>query len=37
MREQAVLGMENVKKTLEAAGCGMKDVVSATRRRGDRS
>ena len=31
MREQAVLTMENLKKTLEAAGCGMKDVVSATR------
>ena len=34
MREQAVLAMENLKKTLEAAGCGMKDVVSAARRRG---
>jgi len=31
MNEQAVLAMENLKKTLEAAGCGMKDVVSATR------
>ncbi len=31
MREQAVLVMENLKKTLEAAGCGMKDIVSATR------
>ena len=31
MREQAVLAMENLKKTLEAAGCAMKDVVSATR------
>ncbi len=31
MREQAVLTMENLKKTLEAAGCGMKNVVSATR------
>jgi 2-iminobutanoate/2-iminopropanoate deaminase len=31
MREQAVLAMENLKKTLEAAGCTMKDVVSATR------
>jgi 2-iminobutanoate/2-iminopropanoate deaminase len=31
MREQAVLAMENLKKTLEAAGCGMKDLVSATR------
>ena len=31
MREQAVLAMENLKKTLEAAGCAMRDVVSATR------
>ena len=31
MREQAVLAMENLKKTLEAAGCSMTDVVSATR------
>jgi len=31
MREQAVLAMENLKLTLEAAGCAMKDVVSATR------
>ena len=31
MREQAVLAMENLKKTLEAAGCTMADVVSATR------
>jgi 2-iminobutanoate/2-iminopropanoate deaminase len=31
MREQAVLAMENLKKTLEAAGCALKDVVSATR------
>jgi 2-iminobutanoate/2-iminopropanoate deaminase len=31
MREQATLAMENLKKTLEAAGCGMKDLVSATR------
>ena len=31
MREQAVLAMENLKKTLEAAGCSMKDLVSATR------
>ena len=31
MREQAVLAMENLKKTLDAAGCTMKDVVSATR------
>ena len=31
MREQAVLAMENLKKTLAAAGCAMSDVVSATR------
>ena len=31
MREQAVLAMENLKKTLEAAGCGLGDLVSATR------
>jgi enamine deaminase RidA (YjgF/YER057c/UK114 family) len=31
MREQAVLAMENLKKTLEAAGCGLADLVSATR------
>jgi len=31
MREQAVLAMENLKKTLEAAGCTLADVVSATR------
>jgi 2-iminobutanoate/2-iminopropanoate deaminase len=31
MREQAVLAMENLKKTLEAAGCGLRDLVSATR------
>jgi 2-iminobutanoate/2-iminopropanoate deaminase len=31
MREQAVLAMENLRKTLEAAGCTMKDLVSATR------
>lgn len=31
MREQAVLTMENLKKALEAAGCTMKDLVSATR------
>ena len=31
MREQARLAMENLRKTLEAAGCGMKDIVSATR------
>jgi enamine deaminase RidA (YjgF/YER057c/UK114 family) len=31
MREQAVLAMENLKKTLEAAGCSLADLVSATR------
>lgn len=31
MREQAVLAMENLKKTLEAAGCTLADMVSATR------
>ena len=31
MREQAVLTMENLKKTLEAAGCTLSDLVSATR------
>ena len=31
MREQAVLAMENLKKTLDAAGCGLRDLVSATR------
>ncbi len=31
MREQAVLAMENLKKTLAAAGCTMKDLVAATR------
>ena len=31
MRDQAVLTMENVKKTLEAAGSGMSDIVWATR------
>src|SRR5262249_34111887 len=31
MREQAVLLMENLKKTLEAAGCGLSDLVAATR------
>src|SRR5512136_134201 len=31
MREQAVLAMENLRKTLKAAGCTMKDLVSATR------
>lgn len=31
MREQAVLAMENLKKTLEAAGSALSDLVSATR------
>jgi enamine deaminase RidA (YjgF/YER057c/UK114 family) len=31
MREQATLAMENLKKTLEAAGCSLGDLVSATR------
>jgi enamine deaminase RidA (YjgF/YER057c/UK114 family) len=31
MREQATLAMENLKKTLEAARCSLRDVVSATR------
>jgi 2-iminobutanoate/2-iminopropanoate deaminase len=31
MREQAVLAMDNLQKTLEAAGCSMKDLVAATR------
>jgi 2-iminobutanoate/2-iminopropanoate deaminase len=31
MREQATLAMENLKKTLAAAGCAMSDLVSATR------
>jgi len=31
MREQAVLVMENLKRTLAAAGCTLADVVSATR------
>jgi 2-iminobutanoate/2-iminopropanoate deaminase len=31
MRDQAVLTMENLKRTLEAAGCTFADVVSATR------
>ena len=31
MREQAVLAMENLKKTLSAAGCTLGDLVSATR------
>jgi len=31
MREQAVLAMENLKKTLAAAGCTLADLVSVTR------
>jgi enamine deaminase RidA (YjgF/YER057c/UK114 family) len=31
MREQAILTLENLKKTLAAAGCTMADMVSATR------
>lgn len=31
MREQAALAMENLKKTLAAAGCTLADIVSATR------
>jgi enamine deaminase RidA (YjgF/YER057c/UK114 family) len=31
MREQAVLAMENLVKTLAAAGCTLRDLVSATR------
>jgi enamine deaminase RidA (YjgF/YER057c/UK114 family) len=31
MREQARLTMENLKKTLEAAGCTLRDLVAATR------
>jgi enamine deaminase RidA (YjgF/YER057c/UK114 family) len=31
MREQAALTLENLRKTLAAAGCTMGDVVSATR------
>lgn len=31
MREQAVLAMDNLTKTLAAAGCTLRDVVSATR------
>ena len=31
MREQAVLAMENLKKTLAAAGCTLNDLVAATR------
>jgi len=31
MREQAVLAMENLVKTLAAAGCTVRDLVAATR------
>jgi enamine deaminase RidA (YjgF/YER057c/UK114 family) len=31
MRDQAVLAMENLKKTLAAAGCTLADVVAVTR------
>jgi enamine deaminase RidA (YjgF/YER057c/UK114 family) len=31
MREQAILAMENLQKTLAAAGCTLGDLVSATR------
>jgi enamine deaminase RidA (YjgF/YER057c/UK114 family) len=31
MREQAVLTLENLRKTLAGAGCTMRDLVSATR------
>lgn len=31
MREQAVLAMQNLEKTLAAAGCTLADLVSATR------
>jgi len=31
MEAQAVLAMENLKKTLEAAGCSLADLVAATR------
>ena len=31
MREQAVLTLENLKKTLEAAGCSFQDLVAVTR------
>ncbi len=31
MHEQAILALENVRKTLEAAGSGLSDIVSATR------
>ena len=31
MKEQAILAMENLKKTLQAAGCTVTDLVAATR------
>jgi len=31
MREQAVLAMQNLQKTLEAAGAGLRDLVAVTR------
>jgi 2-iminobutanoate/2-iminopropanoate deaminase len=31
MREQAILVMDNLEKTLKAAGCRLSDVVTATR------
>jgi enamine deaminase RidA (YjgF/YER057c/UK114 family) len=31
MREQATQAMENLKRTLQAAGCSLEDLVSATR------
>lgn len=31
MKEQAILTMENLQKTLAAAGCTLRDMVSATR------
>ena len=31
MREQATLAMENLKKTLDAAGCALSDLAAATR------
>jgi enamine deaminase RidA (YjgF/YER057c/UK114 family) len=31
MREQARLAMDNLKRTLEAAGCTLRDLVAATR------
>ena len=31
MKEQSVLALERLTKTLEAAGCALRDVVSATR------